>query len=144
MTAKDGNRNDYEKIAEFLGEVRKLETTYRYTPKPDQSFENDAEHSWAVALACMLITNRVKKELNVEVDELKVLKMALIHDLGEVIIGDYKTWDDENRKNKEKKELTSLKALDKRQVYRHKFSQVLLNIYQVFRGLAVKKEFLDS
>ena len=91
-----------------------METTYRFTPKPDVGFENDAEHSWSVALTCMLVASRVEKELEVKLDQLKMLKMALVHDLAEVKTGDTKTWDETARADKESRERRALTDLLRR------------------------------
>ena len=91
-----------------------METTYRFTPKPDGGFENDAEHSWSVALTCMLVASRVEEELGVKLDQLKMLKMALMHDLAEIITGDIKTWDETARADKEGRERRALTELLRR------------------------------
>lgn len=46
--------------------------------------ENSAEHSWHLAMACWSIA----RQFNLAVDEGKLLKLALVHDLGEIDAGD--------------------------------------------------------
>ncbi|MCG3882304.1 HD domain-containing protein [Psychrobacter sp. Ps3] len=46
--------------------------------------ENSAEHSWHLAMACWSIAEAFELEVNHE----QLLKMALIHDLGEIDAGD--------------------------------------------------------
>ncbi|MGI9339369.1 MAG: HD domain-containing protein, partial [Psychrobacter sp.] len=46
--------------------------------------ENSAEHSWHLAMACWSIAELFELEVNHE----QLLKMALIHDLGEIDAGD--------------------------------------------------------
>ena len=46
--------------------------------------ENSAEHSWHLAMACWTISRSFK----LDVSEEKLLKLALIHDLGEIDAGD--------------------------------------------------------
>ena len=46
--------------------------------------ENSAEHSWHLALACWSIANSFQLDLSEE----KLLKLALVHDLGEIDAGD--------------------------------------------------------
>ncbi|WP_292353964.1 HD domain-containing protein [Methylophaga sp. UBA1490] len=46
--------------------------------------ENSAEHSWHLAMACWSIANHFKLQLNMET----LLKLALVHDLGEIDAGD--------------------------------------------------------
>lgn len=102
---------DTVKILDFLRVARQMQITYRFTPKPDASFENDAEHSWSVALICMLVAGRIETELGTKIDQAKLLKMAIIHDLAEIITGDTKTWDEMARINKEAKERSAIREL---------------------------------
>jgi len=46
--------------------------------------ENSAEHSWHLAMACWSIS----KSLQLNLSEEKLLKLALVHDLGEIDAGD--------------------------------------------------------
>lgn len=46
--------------------------------------ENSAEHSWHLAMACWTIA----RSFDINVSEEKLLKLALIHDLGEIDAGD--------------------------------------------------------
>lgn len=47
-------------------------------------YENSAEHSWHLAMACWALANYFKLDLNIET----LLKLALVHDLGEIDAGD--------------------------------------------------------
>ncbi len=46
--------------------------------------ENSAEHSWHLAMACWSIS----RSLGIKLSEEKLLKLALVHDLGEIDAGD--------------------------------------------------------
>jgi putative hydrolase of HD superfamily len=46
--------------------------------------ENSAEHSWHLAMACWSISRSLRLDLSEE----KLLKLALVHDLGEIDAGD--------------------------------------------------------
>lgn len=105
------SETDIPKIIDFLRIAREMETTYRFTPKPDGGFENDAEHSWSVSLICMLVASRVEDELGIKIDQAKLLKMATIHDIAEIITKDTKTWDETARIGKEQKERDAVIAL---------------------------------
>jgi putative hydrolase of HD superfamily len=102
---------DIEQILNFLKEARKLQNIQRFTPKSNGGYENDAEHSWSVALTCMLLKPRLEEEFGTKLDGEKMLKMALIHDLAEIHTGDTKTWDDASRVNKEEKERTAIQSM---------------------------------
>lgn len=49
-----------------------------------QRLENSAEHSWHLAMACWALA----AQFHLPVDQAKLFKMALIHDLGEIDAGD--------------------------------------------------------
>lgn len=49
-----------------------------------ERLENSAEHSWHLAMACWAFA----RCFDLNVDEAKLLKLALIHDLGEIDAGD--------------------------------------------------------
>jgi putative hydrolase of HD superfamily len=74
-----------EQIAIFLKESEKLKLVERIPYLSDKKRrENDAEHSWHLALMVMVLS----KDLDPEVDVAKACKMAIIHDLAEVYTGD--------------------------------------------------------
>nr|WP_293834013.1 HD domain-containing protein [uncultured Arsenicibacter sp.] len=70
---------------EFIKEVDKLKYIVRKTKlfNSDRN-ENDAEHSWHLALMAIVLGGHA----NVPVDVLKVVKMLLIHDIVEIDAGD--------------------------------------------------------
>jgi putative hydrolases of HD superfamily len=69
----------------FIVEADKLKDVFRmnYTVKGNRR-ENDAEHSWHLALMALLL----HEHSNMSVDLLKVLKMILVHDIVEIDAGD--------------------------------------------------------
>ncbi len=70
---------------EFIKEIDKLKYILRKTKlfHSDRN-ENDAEHSWHLALMAMVLVEHA----NVPVDLLRVIKMLLIHDIVEIDAGD--------------------------------------------------------
>ncbi len=80
-----------EKQMEFILEVDKVKKIVRQTYLSDASRkENDAEHSWHLALMAVLL----KEYSNEEVDLAKVIPMVLIHDLVEIDAGDTYAYDE--------------------------------------------------
>ncbi|MGB6299146.1 MAG: HD domain-containing protein [Rivularia sp. (in: cyanobacteria)] len=72
--------------------------------------ESVAEHSFCVALLALILTD----EYSVELDPLKVIRMALIHDLGEIYAGDFTPADKIDKNDKYQLEQQSVvKVLDK-------------------------------
>ncbi len=77
--------NDLLKQIEFIKEIDKLKYIQRKTKLFNSDrHENDAEHSWHLAMMVMVLA----EHSNVPIDVLKVLKMVLIHDIVEIDAGD--------------------------------------------------------
>ncbi len=99
---------DFEKQISFLIEADKMKSIYRRTLLIDKSrHENDAEHSWHLALMAMTL---FEYAYSPEVDMLRVLKMAIVHDLVEVYAGDTFAYDEKGYEDKLQREN---KAADK-------------------------------
>jgi putative hydrolase of HD superfamily len=76
---------------EFLIEIDKLKGVFRQTWLMDGSRrENDAEHSWHLAVMAVLLSEYAAEE---DVDLLRVVKMVLVHDLVEIDAGDVLVYD---------------------------------------------------
>ncbi len=87
---------------EFLREVEKLKTIFRRnTILGTHRLENDAEHSWHIALMAVLF---YEDAANRNVDLLRVLKMLLIHDLVEIDAGDVYAFDVAGHRGKAERE----------------------------------------
>lgn len=85
----------------FLIEVDKVKSIFRRTRIfHDKRYENDAEHAWHMSLMALMLS----EYSNESIDVLKVVKMALIHDLVEIDAGDTFLYQ-ENQEDKAKKEL---------------------------------------
>ncbi len=70
---------------EFIKEIDKLKYIQRRTKliNSDRN-ENDAEHSWHLAIMAVVLAEHANEPVNI----LKVVKMLLIHDLVEIDAGD--------------------------------------------------------
>ena len=86
---------------EFIVEIDKLKQVFRQTYLMDESRkENSAEHSWHFAVMVMLLAEYTDEP----VDVFKAVKMALIHDVVEVDVGDTIIYDANQRKENEERE----------------------------------------
>jgi putative hydrolase of HD superfamily len=86
------NTTRLEQQIQFLVEIDKLKKVLRQTWLLDQSrYENDAEHSWHIAMAAVLFLEYADDP---KVDVLRVIKMLLIHDLVEINAGDTYAYDE--------------------------------------------------
>ena len=90
-----------DKQIEFVLEVDKVKNILRQTHITGyQRQENDAEHSWHMALMIYLL----KEYANREFDVAKAMMMALIHDVVEIEAGDTYAYDPEMLKSKDERE----------------------------------------
>ncbi len=96
---------DIERFArqlDFIVEVDKVKQILRNTILMDSSRkENDAEHSWHMAVAAMVLSEYINE---VDLDKCKVMKMALIHDMVEIDAGDVFAYGNVNWNEKADKE----------------------------------------
>lgn len=75
-------------LLDILSVAEKLKCNTRHCYTSSGRHESVAEHSWRVALMAMLLTKEFP-----EADMDKVIRMCLIHDLGEAFTGDIPTFD---------------------------------------------------
>jgi len=69
----------------FLIEIDKMKSVLRQTLLADGSHrENDAEHSWHLALYAMILQEYAAGEIDID----RVVQMVLVHDLVEIYAGD--------------------------------------------------------
>lgn len=77
--------DELDRVSEFLLELDKLKSVNRRTYiNGGERVENSAEHSWHLAIACWAFAGLLQDDF----DLLKLLQMALVHDLGEIDAGD--------------------------------------------------------
>ena len=90
-----------KKQMSFLIEIDKLKNIFRQSLISDKSRnENDAEHSWHMAMYAIILEEYAPKDTDI----LKVIKMALVHDIIEIYAADTFLYDEEMTKSKEKRE----------------------------------------
>lgn len=82
---------------EFLVEIDKMKSVLRRTLIIDGSRrENDAEHSWHLAMLAMVLEEYSEREINIS----RVVRMCLVHDLVEVYAGDTFAYDEKGYEDK--------------------------------------------
>jgi len=93
--------NEINQILDFIVEVEKLKSVLRKSrPIGLNRYENSGEHSWHVCLSALML----KEYANEPVDINHVIKMLLIHDLGEIDAGDKIIYLSETPEQKSKEE----------------------------------------
>lgn len=86
---------------QFILEVDKLKNIGRQTYLSDgKRKENDAEHSWHLALMAALLAEHA----NEKVDVLRVMTMVLIHDVVEIDAGDTYAYDEVGKTTQKERE----------------------------------------
>jgi len=98
-----------ERQIEFVREVDKLKTINRQTLLTDASRqENDAEHSWHLALMAMVLSEYAGSDT---INLLHVIRMVLVHDLVEIDAGDTYCYDEAGYKDKTQREITAAERI---------------------------------
>jgi putative hydrolase of HD superfamily len=87
---------------DFIHEIDKLKCVFRRTLLMDGSrYENDAEHSWHLAVMAVLLKEYANEpNLNLE----RVIKLVLVHDLVEIDAGDTYCYDEAGNLDKAARE----------------------------------------
>lgn len=86
---------------EFCREIDKEKFIQRQTYLTDSiRKENDAEHAWHMAIMILLL----REYANDDIDVLKTVSMALVHDLVEIYAGDTFAYDEEGKKSQKQRE----------------------------------------
>ncbi|MGM9979470.1 MAG: HD domain-containing protein [Clostridium sp.] len=92
----------------FIVEVDKAKEIMRRTYVTNsERFENDAEHSWHLALMAPLLKEYIKEDVNIE----RVINMVIIHDLVEIDAGDTFCYDKEGNLTKRAREVKAAERI---------------------------------
>jgi putative hydrolase of HD superfamily len=105
--AQDGglNATGAERLSQqwnFIREIDKLKLVLRRTLLMDGSrYENDAEHSWHLAVMAVLLREHANEPA---LDLVRVIKMVLVHDIVEIDAGDTYCYDEKGNLGKLERE----------------------------------------
>ncbi len=98
-----------EKVIDFMTEIEKLKNVLRKTkPVGLNRFENSAEHSWHVCISALMLKEYANEKIEID----KVIKMLLIHDLGEIDAGDTVVYQSETKEVAQKERQGIKRILD--------------------------------
>ena len=95
-------------ILDFLRHAEQLKNTLRNAFTSEGRHESTAEHTWRLCLMVLVFADRFEA-----IDTLKLLKMCILHDLGEAISGDIAAVDQvpgEDKNSQEREDLGILIA----------------------------------
>jgi len=95
-------------LALVIGKLKRVKRT-GWIVQGVKDAESVAEHTFRVAFLSLLLSS------NQDIDQLKLIKMALVHDLGEAVIGDIK-WEEGSKiiasqEDKHKDEKVAIKVI---------------------------------
>ena len=96
------------KQIEFIKTVDEMKAVLRRSLNiSTKQRENDAEHSWHIALMAVILQEYADSKVDVN----HAIKMCLVHDLVEIYAGDTFCWDKEGNLTKEERELEASEKL---------------------------------
>ena len=97
-----------EQQIRFITEIDKVKNIFRQTYLADgKRKENDAEHSWHIALMAYLLQEHAEEPVDVP----RVMLRVLIHDLVEIDAGDTYAYDSEGAKTKREREVRAAERI---------------------------------
>ncbi|WP_418715043.1 HD domain-containing protein [Blautia hydrogenotrophica] len=100
--------NRFEQQMKFILEIDKVKNVFRQTYLADGNRkENDAEHSWHMAIMAFLL----KEYAQEEVDIMRVVLMVLTHDLVEIDAGDTYAYDLDGLQTKREREVKAAERI---------------------------------
>ena len=92
ISTPDESSDRLERQINFILEADRIKSIFRQTYiASGERKENDAEHSWHLALMAYLLKEHANADVNLE----KVMLMVLIHDMVEIDAGDTYAYDEE-------------------------------------------------
>ncbi len=92
----------------FILEIDKVKNVFRQTYLADcNRRENDAEHSWHLAIMAILLKEYAEEDVDVS----RVVAMVLIHDLVEIDAGDTYAYDPEGAQTKREREIVAAERI---------------------------------
>nr|KXH72601.1 MAG: hypothetical protein AM325_00795 [Candidatus Thorarchaeota archaeon SMTZ1-45] len=97
-----------QKHISFLVEIDELKQVFREAVLiKDLRQENDAEHSWHLAMMVILLS----EYSNIKIDVFRTIKMALIHDIVEIDAGDTFCYEVHDKEQKTVDEINAAKRI---------------------------------
>lgn len=101
-------QNDLEKCFKFILELEKLKNiTRKVKPLGLERYENSAEHSWQVTVLAMTLAKYSDAEIEID----RVIKMLLVHDIGEIDAGDVMFFDEAGKAERMDKEVEAVERI---------------------------------
>lgn len=101
-------KNNLEQIFDFLHLMQKIKTNQRFKDSPKIPKESISDHTWRLSLMVILFVS----EMNLKIDQLKAIKIAIVHDITESITDDIDfALIDQGKVSKSDKHINEVKAI---------------------------------
>jgi putative hydrolases of HD superfamily len=108
LTSVEAARSTVQQIIDFILELDKLKGVTRKTRPPGlDRYENSAEHSWQLAMLAMAMARYTEARIDVD----RVVRMLLVHDIGEIDTGDRIVYAEGGWKERKAAELAAMKRI---------------------------------
>lgn len=128
-----------EELLSILSVAERLKCNTRHSDTSNGRRESVAEHSWRIALMAMLLEDEFP-----DTDINKVIKMCLIHDLGEAFTGDIATFRKTEEDSKIEDQLYQEWIAGFPAFQREQFQSLLLEMSELKTGEARLYKALDK
>lgn len=120
-----------DQISAFLTELDKLKLVHRKTMTIGRArYENSAEHSWQIALAALAMESFAAEPVRID----HVVRMLLVHDVGEIDAGDVMVFAHVNATKREADELAGVQRVFG--LLPPKTAQPFIDLWQEFEAAA--------
>ncbi|MBL8521094.1 MAG: HD domain-containing protein [Betaproteobacteria bacterium] len=108
MHASSTPRHPVHQIVEFILEIDRLKGVTRKTkPLGLERYENSAEHSWQIALLAHSLEQYAPEPVDID----RVVAMLLVHDIGEIDVGDVMVYVEEGRTERKAAERVAVERM---------------------------------
>ncbi len=127
-----------ERKLQFINEIDKLKSIVRVNRLHNgERRENTAEHSWHLALMTLVFLDDAEEDI----DALKAMKMALLHDIVEIDAGDTYAFDEKGYEDKFERELEAAKRIFS--LLPDKLCREYMNLWLEFeKGVSAEAQFV--
>jgi putative hydrolase of HD superfamily len=83
---------DLTPLFDFIKFAAQLRQVYRNNNATAERKESVAEHSWHLALIAWVLHEAFEKEFGLSISQERIIKMCLMHDIVEIVVGDVSVW----------------------------------------------------
>lgn len=130
---------DVKNFLEIMEIAEKLKCNTRHSWTSNGRHESVADHSWRLAFMALMVRDEFK-----ELDMDRVIRMCIIHDLGEAITGDIPAFDktEEDEKIEDQKLMEWLNTFP--QPYKDEFVSLLMEMKELSSNEAKLFKALDN